>query len=391
MRVHSVDAMTDVDPTAWDGLAAPASFYATHGWLASQEDPDTGPRHFVVETDTGRPLGAVATYLCRRVANPNYRVGALFPDLTDLTTPQGRPVLLAGGTQGYHHPLLIARDLTTADRRRVLDLLVAAVREYARESADGVTWWLYLPDGDARELARCLGTAPRLVRGDCAIHLPGDSFHDFLAAFPSRRRRILRREDEAFEAAGHELRRLPLSACWREAGALLARTQRRYGHRVDDEEMATLLRRQSEATGDSGTVHGCFADGRMAGFCLTYAVGDTLYARASGFDYGRLGGAKEHFRVCYYDPVRLAYATGRHTYHLGVGSYRTKTLRGAAVTPLWALCDGDPRWTREAAADHNATTARTLLADIPPHALRDPSSWPLVGLRGTTSAVFYVS
>ncbi|PWI45732.1 GNAT family N-acetyltransferase [Streptomyces sp. ICBB 8177] len=378
MRVHSVDGTSGVDPAAWDSLAGPAGFYATHGWLASQESADATARHFVVEADTGRPLGAVATYLCHRVANPNYRVRELFPDLP---WHQDRPVLLAGGTQGYQHPLLVARDLTTSDRRRVLDLLVSAVREYARGAADGVTWWLYLPDADARELARCLGAAPRLVRGDCAIELPGGSFTDFLAGFPSRRRRILRREDEAFEAAGHELRHLPLSACWREAGALLALTQRRYGHRVDDEEMATLLRRQCEATGDSGTVHACISGGRMAGFCLTYGCGDTLYARASGFDYGQLGGAKEHFRICYYDPIRLAYATGRRSYHLGVGSYRTKTLRGAAVTALWALCDGDPRWTREGAAEHNAVTARTLLADIPSHALRDPSSWPSVPER----------
>ncbi|MEU3827551.1 GNAT family N-acetyltransferase [Streptomyces sp. NPDC029080] len=334
MILTLLDDLAEVSAAEWDALAAPAGLYLSHRWLAAQQHDPTARVRYALVHDGGHLVAAAPLYLIDTEPNALYRVHDLVPGRTPART------LLAGARRGYLNAPLLHHRLTPGRRREALNSLLTAAASLA-EAHRAQSWWLYVTDSAAAELADACGTEPVRLADDARIPLPGGTFDDYLAALPSKRRVAVRRERRAFAEAGYEVRTLRLSECADTAGALLARLQERYGHSADPDAMARLLRDQADGMADGGVVLAAYADGRMAGFSLYYHHADTLWLRATGYDYDRLRGAHEYFNLVCYLPIEDAYARGATALHLGMDSLRAKTLRGAVTAPLWAI-EGAP-------------------------------------------------
>jgi hypothetical protein len=383
VRLFAVDSIDSVDTRAWDQLALPRSFYMGSGWLRFCERMDKSQHaSYAVVEQGGTYIAAVPIFVVERAGNVHYDITRLFPDLAS----PGEPQMLVGSSRGYHNRLLIAPSLGREERSAALRLIAGHVAAVAAEHRARRAWWLYLDDESVRELRQYASASPRVLRGDCQIDLPTGGYSEYLAA--TRHRKQIRKEEDKFLRAGYSLDRKKLSQILPEAGALLANTQRRYGFTVTDESMTDVLRVQCEATTDSAVAYTCSLDGVMAGFCLTYHAGSTIYGRAVGFDYERLLGAAEYFMLSYYEPIRDAYESGMTVIHLGTSAYDAKVLRGASVRPLWALPFGEPAWSAVAATEHNAAKWRELRDAVPgPRDVVVSELWPdLAGLTAQRAA-----
>jgi predicted N-acyltransferase len=361
MRVDVYESVDSLDTRAWDALAAPKSFYMGTGWLRFQEKMNPEQRcRFITVSEGGRLIAALPTFLTPCPANKHYNVAAMFPGAVS----EDIPVLLVGGTRGYQSRILLDNDALSAEQRgTAVGLLVDQVQAMADQDADGVSWWLYFSDEDVEVLRPWAQTVPRVLRGDCAIDLHGQSFEDYLAA--TGRRRQIMRDRRRFDRTGCTVRRRPLGERLSVAGDLLSKTQNRYGFDVSPQSMTNLLKVQNEATGNTGVLYECVDGDETVGFCLAYEAGDTIYGRAVGFDYDRLRDGAEYFTLGYYAPIEHAYQSGMRRLHLGTSAYEAKILRGAAITPLWAIALGTRPWTAEQARDHNAAKLAETRASLP--------------------------
>lgn len=330
MNLTLITDIRDIPTTTWDTLAASAGLYLSHQWLAAQQHDPTAQAHYALVHDDGHLIAATPLYLVDTEPNALYRVHELIPDRTPART------LLAGARRGYVNAPLLHPRLTPGQRREALHHLVAATRTLAA-THEAQPWWLYVTDTAAAELAEACGTKSARLAEDAHIPLPGTTFDDYLAALPSKRRVTIRRERRAFTEAAYELRTLRLSECADTAGALLAQLQERHGHPADPTAMARLLRDQADGMADTGTVRAAYAEDHMVAFSLYYHHANTIWLRATGYDYARLRDAHEYFNLVYYLPIEDAYAHGATALHLGMESLRAKTLRGAATSPLWAV------------------------------------------------------
>ncbi|MEU6281608.1 GNAT family N-acetyltransferase [Streptomyces sp. NPDC047028] len=330
MNLTCVHDIGDVPAAEWEALDTPAGLYLSHQWLAAQQRDPTAQVRYALVRDEGRLVAAAPMYVVDTEPNDLYRVHELVADRAPART------LLAGARRGYLNGPLLHPGLSPGRRRAALHRLVAAAGSLA--AAHGARpWWLYVTDPAASELADVCGTEPVQVGHDARIPLPGTTFDDYLAGLPSKRRVAVRRERRAFEEAGYELRTLRLSECADAAGSLLARLQARHGHAADPDAMARLLRDQADGMADSGIVLAAHADTHMVAFSLFYRHADTVWLRATGYDYARLRAAHEYFNLVYYLPIEHVYAHGATALHVGMESLRAKALRGAVISPLWAV------------------------------------------------------
>ncbi|WP_369386680.1 GNAT family N-acetyltransferase [Streptomyces sp. CG1] len=330
MILTLAEDIMDVPAAEWDALAAQAGLYLSHQWLAAQQHDPTAQAHYALVHADGQLIAAAPLYVVDSEPNALYRVHDLVPDRTPVRT------LLAGARRGYLNAPLLHPRLAPDRRREALNELVAAAGSLAA-AHEARPWWLYVTDTAAAELADACGTKPVRLGEDARIPLSGSTFDDYLAGLPSKRRVAIRRERRAFADAGYELRTLRLSECADAAGALLAQLQERHGHPADPTVMAGLLRDQADGMADSGLVLAAYAESRMVAFSLSYRHADTVWLRATGYDYARLRGAHEYFNLVYYLPIEDACAHGATALHLGMESLRAKTLRGAVTSPLWAV------------------------------------------------------
>ncbi|OIJ99822.1 GNAT family N-acetyltransferase [Streptomyces monashensis] len=330
MILRLVRDIMDVPAASWDALAEQAGFYLSHQWLAAQQHDPTAEVHYALVHDDGRLVAAAPLYVVRTEPNDLYRVHELLPGRTPART------LLAGARRGYLNAPLLHHALAPGPRRAALGALVVATRSLAA-AHQAQPWWLYVTDTAAAELADTCGTKPLQLNQDARIPLPGTTFDDYLAALPRKRRTAIRRERRAFAEAGYELRTLRLSECAESAGALAAQLQQRHGHPADPAVMARLLQDQADNMAGTGIVQAAYAEGRMAAFSLFYHHANTLWLRSTGYDYPTLRGAHEYFNIAYYLPITHAYTRGATALHLGMESLHAKSLRGAVISPLWAV------------------------------------------------------
>ncbi|MGW0538220.1 GNAT family N-acetyltransferase [Streptomyces sp. NPDC003032] len=363
MKTEIVKSLDEVGSAAWDAMAG-GGFYSSHAWLTYQErDPGSSVHYVLVYGGAGRLVTGLPVYLVTSEASGMYDPARLFPDLPEQPRSMGRTVL-AGNRRGYANRILLEGD---GERRRdLVGRLVDAVGRIAAEEADGHAWWLYLNESDTESLLPyATGSLPRLLAADCAISLPGDSFEDYLQSGSSGMRRQIRKDRQAFQAAGYTCSQRPLAECWDDISPLIASHQRHHGEPGDPGHIRALMREQAEATGDAGVVHACHKDGRTVGCTLTYEAPAEVTSRAYGFDHRRPADAAEYFELLYYRPMEAAYRRGVSRLHLGIGTLRPKLRRGADVDLLWGLRTGPGLADDHAAARaHNDARWQSFAAEM---------------------------
>jgi uncharacterized protein len=356
--VSIVESIADIPATRWDRLAASAQLYQTHAWLRWAEAYHRLPTRYLLASDgDGALLGAVATYLVRSVPDrlvrwydPVRMFLSPFCDDRDAAR-HWFPVLLVGGCSGYHSEILYTAGLDRAGRAVVTRALLDQCQAIAEEQGYGCIAFMYAPKPACDEVSGALGTAARtiLTSAEATIPLsPAGGLDGYLARFPGHRRRRLRSEVNSFVAAGGLVTTYPLGEVVHDLAPLLVAHQRRHGDPATLAQMAHYLRSQEEYLGADSTVFVQERDGEICGFALAYPHGETLYLRACGFDRKR-STRYAYFNLTFYEPVRHATRHGLTSVALGLGSYRTKVLRGAEVSALWSVVVPpnhlEPTWT----------------------------------------------
>jgi hypothetical protein len=355
--VDRVRSAEEVDPAAWDRLAASSALYLSHTWVRGVADALAMSSEYLLATIDGRLVGVLPVHWGGTHPNPRYRPGVAFGDLEPGWN--GR-FTLAGAATGYHTDLLVDRDLPAPQRFEVVAALLAGVREAVRREGTRGAFFMYCTEQTTGELTAHAPDAVLLRQfPEAEIPLPGSGPGDYLASLPGPRRRRVRAEMRAFATAGYTPGRERLPDIWHEAVPLVAAVEAKYGGRLSSEQVAEVLRVQAQQFGELGVAFTARRGGRLVGLCVCYPWAGRLYARLVGFDYPALAGAFEYFALTYYQPIEYCYEQRLTALNLGPGAYRAKTLRGARLSPRWAVvidATAVPdratlaRWNEEAAA-----------------------------------------
>jgi predicted N-acyltransferase len=347
ITITDVDTLAKVPATQWDSLASAASLYQSRAWLRWAEAHHGLPTRYVLASGAdGTLLGAVATYLMRDVADKLTRwydpVRMFLTPYCDTSEAQPHwfPVLLVGGCSGGHSEILHAPRLDRAGRTAVNRALLARCRAIAEEHDCGSLAFMYAPEEVCDEVVVALAGPTRKIvtsaKAAITLGAGGGDFEGYLNRFPSARRSKLRKEVQAYAAAGGNATAYPLGEVLPRIAPLLGAHQRKYGDPVTDSEAERYLRHQAAYLGANSTVFVDERDGDIRGFTLCYEHGDAVYAQACGFD--PQGAAPfAYFNLSVYAPLRLAAEHRRAKLELGLGSYQGKRLRGADVTALWSV------------------------------------------------------
>ncbi|MER6997958.1 GNAT family N-acetyltransferase [Streptomyces sp. NPDC000410] len=329
VREHRELDFLDED-TAW--LDRPG-FYSSRRWTRSQEGDRGFDTRYLTSHDreSGRLLGLVPYHrLSGGDSNP------LYNEATVLAGASGVQVL-AGSRTGYDNRILLHPDCTPSERAAMLAAFTERLLERAREAGAGhVTWW-YLPVEDTQELVRLTGyaTATTPCLPSAVIELKGGLFDEHVAGLTASRRSLVRRDLRRLSAAGYRSRTIPAELDTIERYApLVVQVQVRHGEDLSHEGAVRYLRRcLSFGLGRDAIVTEVLdARDQLVAFSLGIVDGGTLHLRVFGCDYasghGRSG---EYFEATVYGPMRHALSRGLGAVHLGVTSYRAKSLRGARL------------------------------------------------------------
>lgn len=324
-----IGTVRSVTPDVWDDVASCGSLYRSHAWLAGEEAvPGMTVAYAVVRSAAagdGTDIdGAVAAYVVDRERNPRYAPCDLGLGRT------GGPVALYGARRGYHN------GLGAAVSRASYELLVEEIAGHAARHGGG--WWLYVTDAEVDRLRQSVGVdVPRFLGLEATLELPGAGFEDYLDGFTSRRRRKIQAEDRRFRRRGLTSEEVALAGYIPTAARLLDNLNLRYGGTSDRPGLEEYFRRLGESV-NPGRLLICrdATEKDPLAFLHFYDFAGTRWARSIGFDYDRLDG-EEYFSMAFYEPIRSAYTAHLGRLHLGMDSLHAKALRGAALSPLWAV------------------------------------------------------
>ncbi len=233
ISVREVHRILEVSPRAWNALDHGASPFLEHGFLRALEESGSigrrsgwEPHYLLAEkaSDAGTLLvGAVAAFVKFHSygeyifdfawAGASHREQIpYFPKL----------VVAAPMTPATGPRLLVSPE---AERERVVDALVDAVRELADDKGCSSIHWLFVTERECDELG-ARGFSPRCSLQFHWRNRDYGSFDGFLAALASRKRKQIRKERRRAHEAIDELEHVPGDAMSRVDVAALDRYYR---------------------------------------------------------------------------------------------------------------------------------------------------------------------
>ncbi len=188
------------------------------------------------------------------------------------------------------------------------------------------TAFLYTRPGPLETVLRERGftCVPLSVTWD--LHLPGTGVADYLAAFPRKRRKEIRREMRSVVDVRREEPDLD------ELTALRCQLSRKYRGTAD----FTVERRKLAALAalDSITLVARPEGGDAVGFAMFARHDGDWTCTAVGFDYSDERSRLAYFGTAFYAAAEHAYAEQTRTIGYGQGSWAAKRGRGCTGTPL---------------------------------------------------------
>jgi predicted N-acyltransferase len=358
ISVRRVARIADIDPTAWDALAAP-ELYLSRPWLTAMEGR-LGEHHpYLLAERNGRLVGVLPCQLVERgdtyaFYNPQRLFGGpLHADLAGLLDGGERdalgrasaaladepllPALLATAPSGYRSGALLASGLDADAERAVCDALLSALEESALALDARVFGLLYVPEPAPDQLAAALvdhGFTRTVLAADSHLDLPAGGIDPYLDALPARRRRRVRADLRRFERAGCRVTVAGVEALGEGLARLQVAAQAKHGHELAVDRVMRDYKRIRDHLADQVLVFEAWRGSERLAFALFYRWAGALHARATGFDYERLGDEGAYFNVVYYAPVRVASDKGAARLELGMDAEEAKLLRGARLRDL---------------------------------------------------------
>lgn len=327
-----------IDAQEWNTLAAEASPFLRHEFLAALEEtgcvtPATGwdPCHALVRDSQGRALAALPLYRKHDSygeyvfdwswAEAFHRNGQrYYPKLLSAVpfTPSAGPRLLEGGQPG---------------RPETAQALVEAVRNLARDEELSSWHVLFpLPEESAR-----LADLGLMQRTGCQFHWFNRGYQDFehfLASMSSRKRKNIRKERAAIAETKLRFDTLP--------GAEVAAADWRHFHRFYQSTYAARGQRgylslqfflRLAAVMPDKLVLSLVRDG-------SETIAGALFLRDQGKLYGRYWGCRReyqflHFETCFYRGIDYSIAHGLGSFDAGAQGEH-KIQRGFEPVTTWS-------------------------------------------------------
>ncbi|MFI0774106.1 GNAT family N-acetyltransferase [Streptomyces sp. NPDC021212] len=227
-------------------------------------------------------------------------------------------------------------------------LVGAAQAEAAARGAGAVAFPFVRPrDGVLRAVLAEAGFRGGAMTGASEMKTAGfGDYEEFLAALPSRRRRLYRLEERRLrDIPGLSAGEVDLAGNAERIAELEARTLVKHGGLADPE---AIRRARIELAGrlpDAVRVPAVRKDGRIIACALHLQGGKSVVFMTYGCDYGVEDRGASYPWAAFYHPVRTAIASGAATVRLGLEGFEAKTRRGAVTEAreLWV-------WTPDATA-----------------------------------------
>lgn len=353
MQIEVVDAISELDPAAWDALAGdkgdrPLDPFTTHRFLHALEDsgsvgPGTGweAKHLVIRQD-GALLAAMPLY-AKSHSQGEYIFDHAFADAWQR----------AGGN--YYPKLQAAVPFTPATGPRLLGppelrpLLLRALREITQSNGLSSAHITFCTEAEA-EIGKAEGFLHRVTQ---QFHWEDNGYADFdgfLAALSSRKRKTIKRERRQAQEFGGTITFLTGDAIqpahWDAFWSFYQDT----GNRKWGTPYLTraFFDRVQETMRDDTLLIFAERDGQPIAGALNFIGRDTLFGRYWGCveDHPCL-----HFELCYYQAIDWALAHGLTRVEAGAQGEH-KLARGYMPTPVHALYwFSNPRFT-EAVEDY---------------------------------------
>ncbi|MGH7691566.1 MAG: peptidogalycan biosysnthesis protein [Candidatus Dormibacteria bacterium] len=389
-----VDSLDQLAPGEWAKVTEGCSLYLSYPYLSAVDQVgSTTSAYLTLRDQSGELVAGLPTYRWEGSADPGldhyepFAAGAQWVLGRRARAAPWRPTLIAGTRSGYYTEFAVHPAWGGHREQVVASLLRSAARraDHLGMASLGVMW---LPSRAAREAATALTRPEYLILAgpNCAIDIEWDSLDGYLAQLSWSRRRSARRELECFRESGLTVETAQLGSCLDELAPLAVALQRKYHHAVSTATVRDELAAQARRLDGASRVLLCRERGRLVGFALFYSWEGTLYGRLAGFDYDRSTASAAYFNLAFYLPLQLALDERLGRLHLGMASWRTKVLRGAALDPAWTLaCPPNPvrgAWLRAVRAQGDGPSR--WWAEQFPRQVNSPLDWrwTMAGLTG---------
>ncbi|HEU5170130.1 MAG TPA: peptidogalycan biosysnthesis protein [Gemmatimonadales bacterium] len=327
----------------WDGLARRG--FHRHAWFVAAESCGLAPRHVGVQRN-GVLAAIFPAYLewaslhgdlHRRWLGPLHRLAWLAGARLRPTLAVGAPFATASD------PLGEVESLPDDVLAGVLDRLEAIARA---EGTRAVVWpFLADPTGQLAAAARRAGYVEAFAGSTARLPLAWRGFDGYVAARSRSVRRTVRREREAFAAAGLRLEAAP---DWRHAAAAGESLYRAEARARDGREPLLprgFLERLAAAPAPGIWAQLTWRDGELAGFSVNLEAAGVVDGTLAGFAAGPATEAA-WLNDLVHAPIALGCAAGCARLELGPTALRAKLLRGATLVPRVTLARGTTRRTR---------------------------------------------
>lgn len=359
VRVHRFASPDEVPAQRWNA-ASGAGLYLSHHWLSAMQGRRGQEAAYLLTERGGEPVAAAALF---RVETPGFvlqePVGLVLDpqlraaDREELPLPQASRLeeLLARLREGQDAcypaavcvtPVGLSAGIHASADAEVADLLAGALDDVATEWHAATRAVLYLDASSGGpgigEALAGRGYRPATVGAQASLTVSWPDLAGYLSAFPSLKRKVIRKEMAASDAAGLHAEVLPatqLHPVLDQLAALAARVQHRHGNDYDEAAARATLEFLAGRCPDLTHAILIRAGESVLAFHLIYRYGNTIYSAFTGQDYSNLARrGYAHFRALYYEPVRLAAAEGRTRIDYGLNPRPDQLVRGGDATPL---------------------------------------------------------
>ena len=337
LRIRQHESILDIDPAAWNVLAADSPFLR-HEFLSALEHAGCvgqqtawQPAYLTASNGTGRLVGALPLYI-------------KYDSRGEFVFDWSWAAAYEQAGQSYYPKLVSAVPFTPATGRRVLvegdaefeliasELLIAARTLGAEISASSLH--VLFPTDSERHF---LGDDGLMSRKSCQFHWHNDdygSFDDFLDRFTSMKRKKVRRERRRIAEANITFEHLrgdePGTEDWDAVYEYYSHTFLRRGRApyLNREFFAEIARTMPE---NLVVILARFGD-RPIATAICFRSADTLYGRYWGSlaDFHSL-----HFEACYYQGIDYCIREGLRCFEPGTQGEH-KLSRGFTPMATWS-------------------------------------------------------
>ncbi|MGY0237003.1 hypothetical protein [Longispora urticae] len=298
---------------------------------------------FLVGRSAGSPVAVLP--VCRprtpTMLDPDYDVARVAAEAGVDVPADARDWALIGGCRDLGSGVLVGAGVPEDG----VDPLRAAMiaRAFGLARAEGLyPAAMHVPDSEVDGFtAGAGGRAARVSVGEAAtLHLPFSTMDEYLASLPGPRRNKIRRDWRAFREAGLRVAEEPAADLFDAAAPLVAEVKRRHGI-ADHARLALLRLRQWRAAGIGEYLAYVVrdADDVLVGVCFVCRSGDRMEAHEVGLRDDAAVRHEAYLEAILYAPIRAALGTGVRHFELGTEATVPKRLRGARVSPMWAVLD----------------------------------------------------